>query len=303
MLPKARAATHCKPLLLGKITMLEELDVIVDKMPSPEFVKGASNLPVALTFNRSQPIVLTINWQWVLAKITEALIAKDSKRVFKLLFSDLVDYVQLNHNAVEDIRSLVRQSVDENTLRTTQTKINVLKALMSEYLYQPQTSQSRLNCVINESSLIVEELKNLEVVGVGAFMLASSFHLALLQEKASLDSREWSCVKNLVIEYSQYAANVTPKLFRLSVGLIDKKCQCTRWESDFKVTEKLTAYECFYSDGKDIHLFRATSSNAGFECNKHRLKMFQFVTNRVNQIAVQPVRTALKQWRNMAASI
>lgn len=280
-----------------------ELDILVNKIPPVEFIEALPSPRIGLTLNQSQSTALTINWQWILAKISEALIAQDSNRVFKLLFVDL-DYVQINHNAIEDIRSLVRQSVDENTLSAIQTRINFLKKLMSEYLAQNQTSRPRLSDIINESSLLVEKLKSLEVVGVGAFMLASGFHLALLQKKASLDSTKWSCVKKQAIEYSQYAASVTPKLFRLTVGRIDKACHCTKWEEpESEEAERITKYECRYSDGKDIHLFRAISPDAKIECDKHRLLMFQTITNRANQTAVQPVRTALKQWRKMAASI
>jgi len=282
--------------------VLKELDVIVNRMPQSKVLEVSFNSRIAETFTESQPVALTISWQWVLAKITEDLIARDSNGVFNLLFSDL-DYVKLNANAVEDVRSLVRQSVDETTFSTIQAKIASLQELMSEYLAHPKTTQPRLNRLINESNFIIEELKSLEVVGVGAFMLASGFHLALLQEKASSDLTEWSHVKYRAIEYSQYAASVTPRLFRLSVGLIDKACQCTKWEPESEWARGISEYECRYSDGKDIHLFRAISPDAQIECNKHRLQMFQTVVDKVNQTAAQPVRTALKQWRNMAASI
>ncbi|MBV8884051.1 MAG: hypothetical protein JO235_08635 [Chroococcidiopsidaceae cyanobacterium CP_BM_RX_35] len=282
--------------------MLKKLDIIINKMPPSEFIKVPTSSRMATTFIANQPVALTASWQWILAKISEALIVSDSKGVFKLLFSDL-DYVKLNYNAVEDIRSLVRQSVDENALSTTQAKIALLREFMSEYLIYPQTTRSRLNRIINEVNFIIENLKSLEVVGVGAFMLASGFHLALLQEKASSDRTEWSHVKHLATEYSQYAASVTPRLFRLSVGRIDKVCQCIKWEPESEGAEGSTKYECRYSDGKDIHLFQAISPDAAIECNKHRLEMFQTVVNRVNQTAAQPVRTALKQWRNMATSI
>lgn len=282
--------------------VLKELEFIVNRIPHSEFVEVSSNLRIAGTFTESQPVALTINWQWVLAKITEALIVGDSKGVFQLLFSDL-DYVKLNNNAVEDVRSLVRQSVDENAFSTIQAKIASLQELMSEYLAYPKTTQPQLNRLINESNVIIEELKSLEVVGVGAFMIASGFHLALLQEKALSDLTDWSHVKYRAIEYSRYAASVTPRLFRLSVGLIDKACQCTKWEPESEGASGITEYECRYFDGKDIHLFRAISPDAEIECNKHRLQMFQTVVDKVNQTAAQPVRTALKQWRNMAASI
>jgi hypothetical protein len=133
-------------------------------------------------------------------------------------------------------------------------------------------------------------------------MIASAFHLALLQEKAKVDLNEESSFKEKAIEYSSYALSVTPKLFNLSVGRIDKACQCTRWESEAG-GERITEYECRYFDGKDIHILQDISPNVVTECNKHRLKMFYDVTDRANQIAAQPVRSAIKSWLKLAGRI
>lgn len=282
--------------------MLEELNEKVYKMPQPEFVEVSRNSKIAFTSNEKMPIALTINWQWVLEKIGKALIARDARSVIKLLFSD-VDYLQINHNAVEEIRSIIRQSVDENTFRETIAKINSVKELISEYLYNPQDNQARLDYIINESSFVVQKLKSLEIVGLGAFMIASGLRLALLQEKAKSDQTNWNSVKDQAIEYSNYAASVTPKLFELSVGQIDKECKCKRWESRFEGEKRITEYECCYFDGKDLHIFRQLSSNAEFECNKHRLQMFQSVTDNVVHTVVQPMREAINRWRELATSL
>ncbi len=279
-----------------------EIDEKVAQMPQPQVIEVSPNSRIAFTSTESLPLALTISWQWVLSAIGEALIARDSRGVFKLLFWDL-DYGKLNNNAVEDIRTLVRQPVDETALRAVQVKIDLIKELMREYLQNPQTNQRQLNYLLNESSFVVHYLKTLEVVGVGAFMIASGFRLALLQSKASSDLTEWSNVKNRAIEYSQYARGVTPNLFKLSVGLIDKECRCTSGEFGSNPSEQITEYECRYSDGKDIHLFREISPDAISECNKHRLRMFETVTDRVNQIAAKPVRSASKKWLELAASI
>lgn len=163
--------------------------------------------------------------------------------MLKLLFSDL-DYVHLNHNAVEDVRNLVRQSVDEATLRITQFQIHSFKELVNEYLARPLLNQPRLNDIINKSSLIILQLKSLEVVGVGAFMLASCLHLALLQEQATFGTIEWSNVKKQVIKHSEYAESVTPQLFSLTVGRIDKSCQCIKWKPQPEATVSTIQYEC-----------------------------------------------------------
>ncbi len=279
--------------------MVEHLDEKAAKMPQSEIIEVLSNSPLAFSSDESLPLALTLNWQWVLAKISEALVAKDSTRVIKLLFSDL-DCVQLNNNAVEDVRNLVRQSVDENTLRTTQIHIHSLKELANEYLARPLLNQPRLNDIIDKCSLILLQLKSLEVVGVGAFMLVSGLHLALLQEQATSGTTEWSNVNKQVIEHSEYAESITPELFSLTVGLIDKSCQCIKWKPQSEDIVSTTQYECRYCDGKDIHLFRATSAEVETECSKHRLQMFQTMTDIVNQTAAQPVRTALRQWRNIS---
>jgi len=134
-------------------------------------------------------------------------------------------------------------------------------------------------------------------------MLASGFRLVLLLQQAALDRTVWSQIKSTALEDSEYAFSVTPKLFRLSVGQIDKSCQCIRWSTVPEFEESKTQYECRYFDGKDIHLFRASSLDAGFECNKHRLLMLHTVADRVNQPAAKPVRSAIKTWRLLAASI
>lgn len=102
-------------------------------------------------------------------------------------------------------------------------------------------------------------------------MLASGFRPALLQLQASSDHTAWSRIKDKAIEDCNYAFRVTPKLFRLSIGLIDKSCQCIKWSSEPEIEESITQYECRYFDGKDIHIFRASRPIAEFECNKHRL--------------------------------
>lgn len=278
-----------------------EFEEKVKKMPLPKVIQVSSNSQLALTLNESSPLV-TLNWQQVLAKISEALIARNAVQVLKLLFSEL-NYIQLNRNAVFDICNLVRQPVDQNALRQIEAKLDFLKKLINEYLKHPQTNVPLLNYLSNEFSFVVQQLKNLEVVGVGAFMLTSGIRLALLQAQAASDHTVWSRIKDRAIEDSDYAFNVTPKLFRLTVGQIDKACQCIRPADAHEFEESITQYECRYFDGKDVHLFRASSLDAGFECNKHRLLMFHTVADRVNQTAAKPVRAAIKKWRLLAASI
>lgn len=272
--------------------MPESLDRLVEKMPRPEFIEMPMDSRIGFTFNEKMPIS-TISWQRVLAEIGESLIADKPREVIHLLFADL-DYIQLNKNAVDDVYNIVRQPFSENVIAEIQAKINAFKELMLEYLNHPQNNKLKLDYVINDSSVILDKLKSLEVVGVGAFMIASGLRIALLQEKAKLDLN-WSTVKDEAIEYSDYALKTTPKIIKLSLGRINKKCKCTKCGSE--------SYECRYFDGKDTHIFRGTSSNAGTECNRHRLEMFYNVADYINQTAVQPVRKASRKWRELAASI
>lgn len=277
-----------------------EFEETAKKMPLPKVIE-VSNSQLALTLNESSPLALTLSWQQVLAKISEALIAGNAVQVLKILFCEL-DYIQLNHNAVNDICNLVRQPVERNAIAQIEAKLDSFKYLIAEYLKYPQTNTPLLNYLIYESSFVVQQLKSLDIVGVGALMLASGFRLALLQLAAS-DDNAWSQIKLTAIEDSNYAFSVTPKLFRLSVGKIDKSCQCIKWQSAPEFEENITQYECRYFDGKDVHLFRASSLDAGFECNKHRLLMFHTVADKVNQTAAKPVRAAIKKWRLLAANI
>lgn len=274
----------------------------VKKMPLPKVIQVSSNSQLALTLNESSPLALTLSWQQILAKVSEALIARNADHVLKLLFLEL-DCIQLNRNAVNDICNLVRQPVDPYALRQIEAQLNFLKKLVIEYLKHPQTNVSLLNYLSNEFSFIFQQLKNLGVVGVGAFMLTSGIRLALLQVQAASDHTVWSRIKDRAIEDSDYGFNVTPQLFRLTVGQIDKACQCIQWSDADEFEQNITQYECRYFDGKDVHLFRASNLDAGFECNKHRLLMFHTVADRVNQTAAKPIRAAIKKWRLLAASI
>ena len=284
------------------MTVLEKLEKKVKKMPLPQVIQASSNSQLGLTLNENSPLALTLSWQQVLAEISEALIAENAVKVFQLLFCDL-DYRQLNHNAVNDLCHLVRQPVDRNAIGEIEAKLNSLKKIINQYLESPQINTQLLNHLIYESSFVVQKLKSLDIVGVGALMLASGFRLALLLQLAALDYNAWNQIKLAAIADSDYAFSVTPKLFRLSVGQIDKSCQCRMWQSAPEFEKNSTQYECRYFDGKDVHLFRASSLDAGFECNKHRLLMFHTVADRVNQTAAKPVRAAVKKWQQLAASI
>lgn len=281
--------------------MLENFAEKVKKMPLPEVVQVSNSQP-ALILNEILPLNLTLSWQQVLANISEALITGNAVEVFQLLFYHL-DYLQLNHNAVNDLCHLVRQPVEPNAIKEIDAQLDSLKKLVDKYLKHPPTNTLLLNHSIHESSCVIQQLKGLDIVGVGALMLASGLRLALLLQLPASDCNAWSRIKLAAIEDSNYAFSVTPKLFRLTIGQIDKSCQCITWSSAPEFEASSTQYECRYFDGKDVHLFRSSSLDAGFECNKHRLLMFHTVADRVNQTAARPVRSAIKKWRFLAANI
>lgn len=158
--------------------MLEDFESKAKKMPLPKIIQ-VSNSQLALTLNENLPVTLTLSWQQVLAKISDALIAGNSVEVLNLLFCHL-DYLQLNHNAVNDLCHLVRQPVEPNALGEIDAQLDSLKKLMDKYLKHPQTNTLLLNHLIHESSFVIQQLKSLDIVGVGALMLASGLRLALL---------------------------------------------------------------------------------------------------------------------------
>lgn len=271
------------------VSNFSNLEEKVDRMPLPDFGVAESTIfPEPL---KIQP--LTINWQFVLANISEALIKPKQSNLIYLLFAE-TDYLQLNRNAITDTCSMINQPCNVTVLGEIEAQIGLIKEYISE-----SKNRNLRDRIINEYGILLEQLKKLETAGIAAFMLAASVKLLLLQEKAS-DCQEWVNIKNQVIEYINYAKSVNPQLFRLTVGQIDKTCKCRKYKSEH---EEITEYECRYFDGRNIHVFREFNHHVGYECNKHRLKMFQSVVETVNQTVSSPVRSALKKWQEFASQI
>lgn len=279
--------------------MLEGINEKADRMPQPKFIQVAQKSEIAFTDNQ-KPTTLTLNWQWVLGKISRALINNASIEVIKLLTYDL-EFTQIIKNAIDDIQDLTRQTVNQINLSSTITKLEVVKRLLAESERYQNNTETR-DPVVNELSYLVVQLQGLGVIGLGAFMIAASLQLALLQEQAKSDSKQWRNIKTKVMDWIAHCSATTPQLFRLSVGRIDKSCHCLEWQTHTE-TAVITEYECRYFDGRDTHIFRNTTPAAIATCNLHRLQMFYTVTARVNYTAVIPIRTAIKQWRRLAASL
>lgn len=268
------------------VSTFSNLEEKVYRMPLPDFGVAESTI-----FREQLKIQsLTINWQFVLAKLSEALIKPKQSNLIYILFAES-DYLQLNRNAITDTCSIINQPCNVTVLGEIEAQIGLIK----EYITESKNGNLR-DSIINEYGILLNQLKKLETAGLGAFTLAANVQLLLLQEKAT-DRQEWVKIKNQVIEYINYAKSVNPQLFRLSVGQIDKTCNCRKYKSEH---EDKTEYECRYFDGRNIHVFREFNNNVGYECNKHRLKMFQSVVERVNQTVSSPVRSALKKWQEFA---
>lgn len=224
-----------------KIVKISEiLEEKVYKMPFPSFVEVSDKTKAAFLFAQITPNNLTVSWQLILVEIINGLINQDYKKAFQLLFLEL-DYIQINRNAINDVCAVTQQSLNPNIAIKIEAKINSIKKWVSNYLHCPQDERANLNQLINEFSGLVNLLKDIEVVGIGAFVLAATLQLTIQQEKAKISSSEWSQVKNLAVEYIHYAKTVNPRLFRLSVGRIDKSCQCTKYTLKVKKSQNMSA--------------------------------------------------------------
>ena len=285
-----------------KITNLsEQLEEKAGKMPLPEFEEASTRASKSFLFNELESKNLTLNWQLVLAKLSEALIKKNSIQIIELLFLEL-DYAEIHRNAIQDTCAILRGSFSAipfyaSNLIEIERKVELIKELITKFIGDPPNNRDR---IIDELGNIINELNILEVYGLGAFMLAATLQLLLMQEKA-IDTTDLARLKSQAVEYINYAKSVNPKLFRLSLGQIDKTCKCIKYKSH--EGENQSEYECRYCDGRDIHIFREYSDRVGYECNKHRLKMFHTVVERVNQTVSQPVRSTIKKWQEFAAAL
>lgn len=267
-----------------KVTNSEQLEQKVYRMPFPDFVVASSTTFLAELKLRN----LTISWQFVLALLSEALISRQPENLIYILFIES-DYLQLNRNAINDTCNIINQPCNLTELGEIEAEISLIKESVRKYGIHDR--------LINQYGILLNSLKKLETAGLGAFTLAASVQLLLLQSKAS-DNKERVNIKNQIIEYINYAKSINPQLFRLTVGQIDKTCQCIKY-----IQPEIIEYECRYCDGRNIYVFRDFSSKVGYECNKHRLKMFQSVVEKVNQTVSNPVRSALKKWQEFADQI
>ena len=282
-----------------KVKSILDLEDKVDRMPLSNFIDKSDNSIIASLFECIVPGDLTVDWQLILTKVIAGLIEKNSftnKKIFYTIFLEL-DYATINKNAISDVYNITQEPFDRNNFIQIQNTINLIKALALKYL-TAQNEPAIIDDLINKFSVLINQLKDLEVVGIGGFTLAASLQLALLQEKAKTDNSQYLRIKKLTLDYIEYVKRINPRLYRLSVGRIDKICTCTKYK-----LEEVTEYECRYSDGKDIYVFRGHNEKVGYECNKHRLRMFQMIVKQVNQTVSLPVRAAVKKWQELVGEV
>jgi hypothetical protein len=287
------------------VSVTEDLEAEVSKMPLPDFVSVTKNSQLTRFDECDANNSITVTWQSVLAKTNAILAEPSSLNWLSVLFQEL-DYQQITKNAINDICTIVRQPADLTAIATIETQIEQLKELFHKYFHQLHSSPIEIFHgtsfqaeIISALNTLITQTESLGLLGLGAFVLAANLHLLLLQEKAKSEPQEWQNIKGNLDRYIAYVKITLPQIFRLSVGKIDKACSCIKYSpnnpnSDFD--ELVTKYECRYSDGKDVYIFRDRNQRVGYECNKHRLKMFHDTVDRLMQTVVQPVRSTIKTW-------
>ncbi|MDV2991041.1 MAG: hypothetical protein N4J56_000695 [Chroococcidiopsis sp. SAG 2025] len=293
------------------VSIGDPLEVEVSKMPPPEFANVTPSDRSTYFSEHSSPEphsnnVFAITWQSVLEKTTDALVEqqKDLKQL-QFIFQEL-DYQQITNNTISDISAIVRQPADLEAIATLENQIELLKELLDNYFLQSFSSVANCCEISLPSDLddalkdLVQQAQSLGLLGLGAFTLAANLHLLLLHEKVKFLPQKRQNLNCILNNYIAYAKSTIPLVFRLTVGKIDKACTCTKYYSNF---DENPEYECLYSDGKDMYIFRDRSERAGYECNKHRLRMFHCTVDRLMQIIVQPLRSTIKAWEKLAVQM
>jgi delta endotoxin, N-terminal domain len=286
------------------VSVTEHLEAEVNKMPLPNFASVTQNSLLTCFDERDANNSIVVTWQSVLAKTTAILAEPSGLSWLSLLFQEF-DYQQITKNSINDISAIVRQPADLTAIAAIETQLEELQLCCRAFNQTHSSSielslQEDIICVLNTS---IDRTKSLGVLGLGAFVLTANLHLLLLREKAKSEPHVWQDIKDNLNNYITYSKDTLPQIFRLSVGKIDKTCSCIKYSSSNSSSSAnsnfengIAEYECRYFDGKDIYIFRDRSERVGYECNKHRLKMFHDTVDRLMQTVVQPVRSTIKIW-------
>ena len=286
------------------VSVAEHLEAEASRMPTPDFASVTQNSQLPDFGDRDNRNSIIVTWQSILAKNTALLTEQSSLEQLRVVVREL-DYQQITKNAINDVCTIVRQPAELRVMVAIEAQIARLQELLRQYFARPS---SRLDTslqadIIYATSTLVSYTKSLNISGLGAFVLTANLHLLLLQEKAKSELEEWKNLSDILNDYITHAKTTTPQLFRLSVGKIDKTCKCIKYTSQQSLEDDVTECECRYSDGENIYLFRDCSIRVGYECNKHRLKMFYSTVDVVLQTVAQPVRSTVKIWEKLANQI
>jgi len=288
------------------VSVTEHLEAELNRMLLPDFASITQNSQLTCFDECDVNNGITVTWQYVLAKTTAILTEQSSWNWLPVLFHEL-DYQQIPKNAINDICAIVRQPADLTAIARIETQIEHLQNLCCRYFDRNPSSVelSLQEDIIHALSTLVSNTKSLGISGLGAFVLAANLHILLLQEKAKSAAQEWQNIRDILNNYITHAKSTLPQIFRLSVGKIDKVCRCIKYSSNNSNSndDSVAEYECRYFDGKDIYIFRDRSQRVGYECNKHRLKMFHDTVDGLMQAVVQPVRSTIKIWEKLVIQI
>lgn len=292
------------------VSIGEQLEAEVSKIPPPNFTIIASReRPTYFSGRVSAELganVLAITWQSVLEKTTATLLEQNSVEKLRCIFQEL-NYRQITNNAINDLIATIGQPADMNAIAAIEAKIDLLQEQFNQHFLQSRSVSAVSSYKITQKTDLadaledlVKQMQSLGLIGIGAFTLAANLHLLFLQEKAKFDRKEWQNVNEYLENYIDYVKSTISLIFKLSVGKIDKACTCIKYCLNFDETPE---YECRYSDGKNVYVFRDRSERVGYECNKHRLKKFHSTVDNVMQTVVQPLRSTVKVWEQRAAQV
>ncbi|HCF30260.1 MAG TPA: hypothetical protein DEV81_24370, partial [Cyanobacteria bacterium UBA11049] len=132
-----------------KITNLsEQIEEKAGRMPVPEIEEASERASKSFLFDELEPKNLTINWQLVLAKLSEALIKRNSIQIIELLFLEL-DYAEIHRNAMQDTCAILRGSFSAipfyaSNLIEIERKIELIKELITVYIDEPPNNRDRI---------------------------------------------------------------------------------------------------------------------------------------------------------------
>jgi virginiamycin B lyase len=137
---------------------------------------------------------LAIEWGALALKIGMAvaspLINRMASKIFEKIFPpEVPSYFQ---DVYDEVRRIIRQELDENTVRQLQGDIGAVQKFMGDYAlnHLPDNhakAQELLSHAYETSVKVTAKLQQFPLVGLAPFCVAGGLHLAILQERALTD--------------------------------------------------------------------------------------------------------------------